>query len=78
METLDIVCEGLGGPLGSRESNTEVVSEGKGKKVYLVCLFDGLERDLQWGFGPAECVLGNRREKVREVGVSAWAVYLEG
>ena len=41
METLDIVCEGLRGPLGSRESNTEVVSEGKGKKVYLVCLLMG-------------------------------------
>lgn len=40
-----------------------MVSEGKGKpKVCFVCLFDGLERDLQWDFGPAECVLGNRRE----------------
>ena len=36
-----------------------------------------MERDLQWGFGPAKCVLVNRREKVRKVGVSAWPVYLE-
>jgi len=54
-----------------------VVSEGKGKKSFC-CLFDGLERDLQWGFGPAKCALGNRREKIRKVGVSAWPVYLEG
>ena len=51
---------------------------GEREKSLSCLLVDGLERDLQWGFGPAECVLGNRREKVRKVGVSAWAVYLEG
>lgn len=44
------------GELRDCESNTEMVSEGKGNKVCFVCLFDGLRetcRDLvQLNAGP--------------------------
>ena len=55
-----------------------MLPEGKEDRVCFVYLFGGLERAPQWGLGPAKCLLDNRREKVRRVGVFSWAVHLEG